>query len=111
MIIATIESIPNFKVIKVIGTITVSDSRGADIIKDYKSKIADLFGSKAKGYTSVIDEGLADIYKRLSELAKEHGGNAVLGLRFAPYFKESENGGLFMLIAYGTVVLGEEISI
>jgi uncharacterized protein YbjQ (UPF0145 family) len=99
--ILTVESIPG-KEFEFIGCVTASCVLSKNIIQDLSSNLRNwTVGGELTQYTSMIDQSVAIVLARISELAGKAGADAVLGFRFST---SSVSMGAAEVIGYGTAV-------
>lgn len=105
VITSTMNDIPGFRVVKVLGTIyglTVrSRNWGADIGAFVRSAV----GGEIKIFTNVMYSSRNDAVERLVGECMQRGGNAVVAMRF----DVSSLGAWAQICAYGTACVVEKI--
>ncbi len=104
VIIATTESIPGYRVKRVIGLVSGSVVRARHIGRDILATLRNIAGGEIKEYTELLAQARNEALKRMVEKAREVGANAVIGVRFATTAVAS---GAAEILAYGTAVVVE----
>ncbi|MCU0611880.1 MAG: YbjQ family protein [Candidatus Eisenbacteria bacterium] len=99
MIVVTTESVPGFRITRVLGLVKGNTIRAKDIGKDIVAAIKNLTGGEIEEYTKMIAESREQALDRMLEDAARLGGNAVLALRFST---TSVMSGAAEILAYGT---------
>ena len=105
MIIATTESIPGKKIVKVLGLVRGNTIRSRHLGKDIAAVFKNMVGGEIHDYTKMMAESREQALDRLIQDAESIGANAVLGLRFAT---TSMMQAAAELLVYGTAVIVEE---
>jgi len=104
MILATLDSIPEKKVIKTLGMVRGSCVKAKHIGKDIIAVLKNIVGGELKGYEELMNEAREAALERLVKEAEKMGANAIIGIRFAT---SSIMSGASEILAYGTAVIIE----
>lgn len=105
VILATIDYIPGYRIVKVLGVVTGNTVRARHIGKDIVAILRNIVGGEIKEYTELLESARSIALKKLKEKAKRMGANAVIGIRFST---ASVMGGAAEILAYGTAVVVEK---
>ncbi len=104
MILTTIESIPEKKILAHFGLVTGSTVRSKHIGRDIFASLKNIVGGELKGYTELMEETRDQATERMVAQAKKLGANAIIGIRFAT---SDVAAGAAEVFAYGTAVMVE----
>ncbi len=104
MILTTIESIPEKKIVAHFGLVTGSTVRSKHFGRDIFASLKNIVGGELKGYTELMEETRDQATERMVAQAKNLGANAVIGIRFAT---SDVAAGAAEVFAYGTAVMVE----
>jgi len=107
MILTTTESIPEKRIVKVIGLVKGNTIRARHVGRDFMAAMRNLVGGEIIDYTKMMAESREQALDRLIADAESKGANAIIGLRFTTSYVM---GGAAELLAYGTAVVVEETS-
>jgi uncharacterized protein YbjQ (UPF0145 family) len=106
MLVSTMNDLPGFRVDKVIGEVFGLTVRARNVGSSIGSAVKSLRGGELKGQTKMLAGSRLEAMDRLTEEARERGGNAVLAMRF-----ETSVGELGTEVcAYGTAVVVSPVS-
>ena len=106
MLITTANDLPGFHVERVLGEVFGLTVRARNVGSSLGSAVKSLRGGELKGQTKMLAASRLEAMDRLSEEARERGGNAVLAMRF-----ETSVGELGTEVcAYGTAVVVSPVS-
>lgn len=100
MIITTTNTIPGKTIVETKGMVTASIVQSRNIGKDILSGLKSIVGGELSSYTEMIEDSKKAVIRKMEEQAKEMGGNAIVGFRFAFTSGQMTSE----LIGYGTVV-------
>ena len=104
LLISTMNDLPGYKVDKVIGEVFGLTVRARNVGSSFGSAMKSLAGGELRGQTKMLAASRLEALNRLSDEARQRGGNAVLAMRF-----ETSAGDLGTEIcAYGTAVVVSE---
>jgi len=104
VIVVTTESVPGYRVKKVLGMVSGSVVRARHIGRDIMAALRNIAGGEIKEYTELLAQARDDAIRRMVSKAKELGANAVIGVRFTTTAVMS---GAAEILAYGTAVIVE----
>uniref|UniRef100_A0A7J3ZL42 UPF0145 protein ENM78_05015 n=1 Tax=Fervidicoccus fontis TaxID=683846 RepID=A0A7J3ZL42_9CREN len=104
IIVTTLESIPGYRIVKVLGIARGGIVKAKHLGKDIVAVLRNIAGGEVKEYTQLLAEAREEALKRMTEDAKNRGANAVVGVRF---MTSAIGGGLAEIFAYGTAVVVE----
>lgn len=104
--IVTTETIPGFRIVRVLGIATGSTVRTRDFTKDLASAFKTIIGGELTHYTTLLQESRREALDRMRESATKLDANAIVCSRLvtsniAPTASE--------VMAYGTAVVIEPI--
>ena len=105
ILVVTTESIPGYKVKKVLGVVSGSVVRARHIGKDILASFRNITGGEIKEYTELLARSRDEALRRMLKKAKELGANAILGVRFGT---SSVAQGAAEVFAYGTAAVVEK---
>lgn len=105
VLVVTTESVPGYRVSKVLGIVSGSVVRARHIGKDILASLRNITGGEIKEYTELLARSRDEALERMLRKAKELGANAVLGVRFGT---SSVAQGAAEVFAYGTAVIVEK---
>ncbi|MEM4485794.1 MAG: YbjQ family protein [Zestosphaera sp.] len=103
-LVTTLETLPGYKIKKVLGIVSGSTVRARNVGRDIVAALRNLAGGEIVEYTELLASSRNEALSRMIEKAKAMGANAVLGVRFAT---SSIMSGAAEIVAYGTAVLVE----
>lgn len=105
MIVTTLESVPNKQVVKIIGLVKGNTIRARHVGHDIMASLKNMVGGEIADYTKMIAESREQALDRMIAQARQNGGNAVLGVRFATC-EMMEHAA--EILVYGTAVMLED---
>ena len=101
MLIVTMNDIPGYVVVEVIGEVFGLTVRSRNLASQISSGLRSMFGGELKGFTLRLADSRQQAISRLVEEAEAKGANAIIAMRF----DASELGSTWTEIcAYGTAV-------
>lgn len=106
IIVTTTESIPGYKVVKVLGIVSGSSARARNIGRDFVAALRNIAGGEVKEYTELMAESRQIALERMIQKARELGANAVIGVRITTSMIAS---GVAEIVFYGTAVKVEPV--
>ncbi|OYT56309.1 MAG: hypothetical protein B6U76_04060 [Desulfurococcales archaeon ex4484_217_2] len=106
IILSTTESVPGYRIVKVLGVVTGSVVRAKHIGKDILATLRNIVGGEVKEYTELLKEARKEALRRMVEEARKLGANAVINIRFSTSAIAS---GAAEILAYGTAVKVEKV--
>ena len=104
MIVATTESVPGHRVVKVLGLARGNTIRARHLGKDIMAGFRNMVGGEISEYTKLMGESREQAIDRMVEEAESLGANAVVMTRFST---SQVTSGAAELLAYGTAVIVE----
>ncbi|MBN1420847.1 MAG: YbjQ family protein [Planctomycetes bacterium] len=104
MIIATTESLPGHRIVRVLGLVRGNTIRARHLGRDFLAFLRNLVGGEIADYTKLIAESREQSIDRMIAEATALGANAIIGVRFTT---SELMQGAAELLAYGTAVLVE----
>jgi len=105
VILATLEYIPGYRIVKVLGIVTGNTVRARHIGRDIAAALRNIVGGEIKEYSELLEQSRRMALEMLKEKARKMGANAVIGIRFST---SNIMGGAAEILAYGTAVLVEK---
>jgi len=105
MILTTTPTIEGRPVKQYLGIVTGETIIGANAIKDFMASLTDFFGGRSTTYEQVLIEGKETALREIQDRAAQLGANAIVGIDL-DYETVGANGGMLMVTASGTAVLG-----
>jgi uncharacterized protein YbjQ (UPF0145 family) len=82
IIITTTNDLPGYEVVAVYGEVFGLIVRARNAFSNIGAGLRTVFGGEVKGYTQMLADSRNEAIDRLRDAAREHGANAVLGMRF-----------------------------
>ncbi|MDA1188965.1 MAG: YbjQ family protein [Chloroflexi bacterium] len=101
MIITTVDTIEDKKVVEVFGLVMGTTVRARHLGRDFMAGLRNIVGGEITEYSRLLAESREQSLSRMTERAVELGANAVVGLRFST---SVITGGAAEILAYGTAV-------
>lgn len=101
MIVVNTETIPGYRIERVLGMVQGSVVRAKHIGRDIAAGLKNLVGGELKGYTELLVESRREAIRRMLAQAEQLGANAVVNVRFST---SAITQGAAELYAYGTAV-------
>jgi uncharacterized protein YbjQ (UPF0145 family) len=106
MIVTTGNEVAGFRIVEYKGIARGLVVRATSVVTGIAGGIKSLFGGNIEEYENVCEQARAEAYKRMVADARQHGANAVIGMRYdATEFVQ----GSTEVLAYGTSVRLEEL--
>src|SRR5271166_3213022 len=101
MPVTTGNEIEGYAIAEYLGVVRGIVVRAQTITQGIRGAFASILGGNIKAYEEVCEAARAHAYERLIDHAREHGANAVIGMRYdATEFSQ----GITEVVAYGTAV-------
>lgn len=101
MILSTLETVPNHRIVEHYGIVNGSTVRSKHFGRDLMAGIKNTFGGELKGYTELLNESRAEAMSRMQQQAQQAGANAIINIRFST---SSVAAGAAEIYVYGTAV-------
>lgn len=105
MLLTTNESLPNHKIITVIGMVQGNTIRARHIGNDIMAGLRSIVGGEIIEYTKLLREAREQAKDRMITMAKRKGANRIINIRFETSLVMA---GASELLVYGTAVILEE---
>jgi len=104
IIITTTESIPGYRIVKVLGIVSGSTVRARHIGRDILAGLKNIVGGEISEYTELLADARDEAIRRMIEKARALGANAVVNVRLS---SSQVAQGAAEILAYGTAVIVE----
>lgn len=104
LILATTETIPGYRIVKVIGLVRGNTIRARHVGNDILAAFRTLVGGEITEYTKMMAESREQSLDRMRNQARLRGANAVIGMRVTT---STVMAGAAEILAYGTGVVIE----
>jgi len=104
IIVTTTESIPGYRIVKVLGIVSGSTVRARHIGKDLLAGLKNIVGGEISEYTELLAEARDEALRRMIKKARALGANAVVNVRLG---SSQVAQGAAEILAYGTAVIVE----
>ena len=101
MFYVTVDKVPGYRIVQVLGTVSGSSIRAKHIGRDIMAGLKSIVGGELKGYTELLAESRAEAVKRMLKEAEKLGADGVVAVRFST---SSIMQGAAEMLAYGTAV-------
>ena len=101
IIITSTDSIPDKKIVQILGIVKGNTVRTRNIGRDIGAGFKTLIGGEIKSYTEMISQARDESYNRMINQAIDLGADAVINVRF---MTSAVMQGASELLAYGTAV-------
>ena len=106
MIIVTTDSVPEKKIVKVLGLVRGNTIRARHVGRDIMAAFKNIVGGEITDYTKMMAESRDQALDRLVEDAESLGANAVIGVRITT---TSMMQAAAEFLVYGTAVIVEDL--
>lgn len=104
--VTNLGSLAGYKVIEDLGIVSASIAPSRFITKDIMAMVRQWFGKEMKEYTQMIEEAREKVIERMTVIAKQKKGNAILNIRF---LGTGVAGGSAEMMGYGTLCIIEKL--
>ena len=104
IIVTTTESIPGYRIVKVLGIVSGSTVRARHIGRDILAGLKNIVGGEISEYTELLADARDEAIRRMIEKARALGANAVVNVRLS---SSQVAQGAAEILAYGTAVIVE----
>ncbi len=101
MFYVTVDKVPGYRIVQVLGTVSGSSIRAKHIGRDLMAGLKSIVGGELKGYTELLAESRSEAVKRMLKEAEKLGADGVVAVRFGT---SSIMQGAAEMLAYGTAV-------
>ncbi len=99
--------LPGYRIVRNVGIVRGIIVRSRSVIGNLGAAVQMIFGGNITILTNLCEQTRQDAFELLLQHTAEHGGNAVVGMR---YDATEVAGGVTEVLAYGTAVQVERIS-
>ena len=106
MIVVTTDSVPGYRIVRVIGLVSASSARARGLGRDITAGIRNILGGRVVEYKELLESTRDEALRELREKAKKMGANAVVGVRLTTSMIAQ---GVAEVVWYGTAVVVEPI--
>jgi uncharacterized protein YbjQ (UPF0145 family) len=106
MIVVTINDLPGYRVVKVLGLARGLSVRSRNVVSNLRGSIQILFGGNISVYTQLAETTRQEAFDLLIAQAQSMGANAIIGMR---YDANEIASTVTEVLAYGTAVVVEPI--
>ena len=103
MLVTTTESVPGFRVVRVLGLVRGNTVRTRNVGQDFLAGLRNLVGGEVTQYTAMLSQSREQALDRMRAEALALGANAVIGMRLTT---STVMAGAAEILAYGTAVVG-----
>jgi uncharacterized protein YbjQ (UPF0145 family) len=106
MLVVTMNELPGYRVVRVIGLVKGITVRSRSIVGNFGAAIQALFGGNISIFTKLAEQARAEAHDFMVTHAHQGGANAVIAMR---YDANEIQAGITEVIAYGTAVVVEPV--
>ncbi len=106
MIVVTINELPGYRVVKVLGLARGLSVRSRNVVSNLRGSIQILFGGNISVYTQLAETTRQEAFDLLLAQAHSMGANAIIGMR---YDANEIASTVTEVLAYGTAVVVEHV--
>ncbi|MCE4603275.1 MAG: YbjQ family protein [Desulfurococcales archaeon] len=103
-LVATMESVPGYRVVRVIGLVSGSSARARGVGGDLMAGVRNLLGGAVKEYKELMENARDEALAEMVENARRMGANAVLAVKMSTSMIAQ---GVAEVVWYGTAVVLE----
>jgi uncharacterized protein YbjQ (UPF0145 family) len=104
MIVATLETLPNGRVTRVLGLVRGNTIRARHVGRDLQAVVRHLVGGEIREYTKLMGESREQALDRMIAEAEQLGANAIVAVRVTTSMVMA---GAAEILCYGTAVVWE----
>ncbi len=101
MIISTTNEVPGREIKEVLGVVEGNTIRARNLGRDILAFFKGLIGGEIEEYTKLLAESREQALDRMKAMAKEMGGDAIVGVRFSTSYIMANAA---EILVYGTAV-------
>jgi uncharacterized protein YbjQ (UPF0145 family) len=105
MLIATVNTLQDKRVVRYLGVVSGEAILGANVFRDIFAGIRDIVGGRSAAYEQELRKAKEIALREMEEQAEALGGNAVIGVDLD--YETVSNGSMLMVSASGTAVVVE----
>lgn len=102
MLVTTTESVPGFRVVRVLGLVRGNTVRTRNVGQDFLAGLRNLVGGEVTQYTAMLSQSREQALDRMRAEALALGANAIIGMRLTT---ATVMAGAAEILAYGTAVV------
>jgi uncharacterized protein YbjQ (UPF0145 family) len=106
MIIVTMNDLPGYRVVQVVGLARGITVRSRSIVGNIGGAIQSIFGGNISVYTNLAEQARQEALSLLTADAEKMGANAIIAMR---YDANEIIDGITEVLAYGTAVVAEKV--
>ncbi len=107
LLVTTFPHVPGYKVKKILGLVYGLTVRTRGLGGQIVAALESLVGGEIEAYTNEAIKARLECIKRMVEMAKKMGANAIIGVDFET--SDMLNGAATLFAAYGTAVIVEKV--
>ena len=104
MIVVTTDSVPNSRIVRVLGLVRGNTIRARHIGRDLTALMRNIAGGEIVEYTKLLGESREQAIDRMIDEAERLGANAIVGMRLSTSMVMAAAA---EILAYGTAVVIE----
>jgi len=101
LITTTTDSIPNKKIVKILGVARGNTIRARHLGRDIAAGFKNIIGGEIKSYTELMSDAREEAFNRMVNQAVDMGADAIINIRFSTSMIMQ---GAAEMLAYGTAV-------
>ena len=83
MLMVTTETIQGVEITKILGLVQGSTVQGINCFHDIAAGLRSIFGGRAKGYSSALNEACEEAQDDMKNMARGIGANAIIGVKMS----------------------------
>ena len=106
VIVVTTDSVPGYRVVRVIGLVSASSARARGLGRDITASIRNILGGSVVEYKELLESTRDEALRELREKARRMGANAIVGVRLTTSMIAQ---GVAEVVWYGTAVVVEPV--
>jgi len=106
MIVVNTETIPGYRITKMLGIVQGNTVRAKHVGRDIAASFKNIVGGELRGYTELLTEARRTAIERLMQQAQQLGADAIVNVRFST---AAVTQGAAELYVYGTAVQVERV--
>jgi uncharacterized protein YbjQ (UPF0145 family) len=104
MHLLTIDHVPGYRIVEILGVVSAESIRGANFIKDIFANFTDTFGGSSGSYENSVYKARREAMEKLEASARQLGANAVIGIDLDFELLAREKSAMMLVSANGTAV-------
>ncbi|WP_431312843.1 YbjQ family protein [Nannocystis pusilla] len=102
MLLTTTESVPGYRVVRVLGLVRGNTVRTRNLGQDFLAGLRNIVGGEVTQYTAMLSQSREQALDRMRAEALALGANGIIGMRLAT---STVMAGAAEILAYGTAVV------